>query len=500
MADEQIIIEVVVDNDAARKNIEAQTSNIVELENQIKILQSTQKELTNSNKQNSKEYKANAEVIALNRAELTKANASRRSSIKDIATEKNSINALRASLSKNTAARNALNVSTKKGQEEFKRLTTVMKGQSDQLKKLEGASGDFRRNVGDYKQAFGEASGGIKVFGTDLKSVFTLIATNPIGLLITAITSLIAIFAKSQTGIEFFRKTTAALEVTFGLIVDTVESLGIALIEAFENPKQALEDLTTTIKEGIAYYFTEFIPNAIQKVIDGFGLLGKAAKLIFDGEFKQAAEVGKEAIIKLGDGLTDLNPITAATKTLFIEAAEGAKELYKEVTKATDAAYGLEAALIANEKATADQLVKAAQSIKSQKELNLIIEDTTKSTEERIKAAEEFAKVEQDQINEQVRLQQEKVNILKAQNDITNSTEEDIQRVRDAEIELANLQAASFERQVTNQNKLNTIRNQQAAADAKIIADKKAQEQAERDEAEALQEKLQKVPYPIYIG
>ena len=467
MAEEQIVIEVVVDNSAARKNITAQTSDIVSLEREIKNLQQSQKELSSVNKANSKEYKANAELIALNKSELQSANASRKASIKAISTENSSINALRASLSKNTAARNALNVSTKKGQAEFKRLTKDMKSQSDQLKKLEGDAGDFRRNVGDYKQAFTEASGGIKVFGTDLGSVFNLIKGNPIVLLISAISGLIAIFAKSQTGIEFFRKASAALNATFGLLVDSVEALAIGMSEAFTNPQKALDDLTNTIKDGIAYYFNEFIPNAIQKVVDGFGLLGKAASLVFEGEFAAAAEVGAEAVFKLGDGLTDLNPVTALVKTGIEATTDVVKDLSIEINRATTTAFGLESAMIANEKAIANQQVTVAQSIKTQKELNLLIEDQTASISDRIDAGQKFAQVEANQINESIRLQKEKIRLLKAQNDITNSTEEDLQKVRDAEIELANLQAASLERQVTNQNKLNTVRVQSESAKEK---------------------------------
>lgn len=478
MAEEQIIIEVVVDNSAATKALKDQTKAVDDLTNANKEIQATNKELNKDYAKNSTEINRNNVQIAKNKDEISKANAARKTALKDLNTENSSINSVRASLAKNTKERNNLNTATKQGQAEFKRLTTVMKSQSDQLKELEGSAGDFRRNVGDYKQAFTEASSGIKVFGTDLNSVFNLIKGNPIVLLISALTGLIAVFAKSQTGIEFFRKTGAALNATFGLLIDSVEALGIFLIDAFSNPQQALDDLVDNIKNGIVFYFTEFIPNAIQKVIDGFGLLGKAAKLIFEGEFSKAADVAGEAVLKLGDGLTDLNPVTALVKTGIEATVEVVKELAQEIAVATTAAFGLESAMIANEKAIADQQVTVAQSIKSQKELNLLIEDQTASIDDRIAAGEKFAQVEQAQITESIRLQEERIRLLKAQNDITNSTEEDIQRVRDAEIELANLQAASLERQVTNQNKLNTVRQQGAAIDAKIKADQEAEDDA----------------------
>jgi len=483
MAEEQIIIEVVVDTTAAEKNIRKQTEVVKDLTEANKALQVENKELAASEKDNTAKIIQNSAEIAKNKVALNAANASRKTSIKDTKTFNNSLNAQKAALKANKIAIGDVNTATKEGQKEFNRLTKEILAQTNKLKDAEQAQGTFTRSVGDYQQAMSEAAGGIKVFGTDLNGVFNLIKGNPIALFISAITGLIAIFAKSQTGIEFFRKTGAALNAVFGLLIDSVESLGIFLIDAFSKPQESLDSLVDSIKNGIVFYFTEFIPNAIQKVIDGFGLLGKAASLIFEGEFAAAAEVGAEAVVKLGDGLTDLNPITAVVKT-GVEAATGVvKELAAEIEVATGAAFGLETAMIANEKAIADQAVVVAKSIKSQKELNLLIEDQTASIADRIAAGEKFAQVEQDQITESIRLQEERIRLLKAQNDVTNSTEEDIQRVRDAEIELANLQAASLERQVTNQNKLNTVKAQGAAADAKILADKK---QKEADDAKII--------------
>ena len=492
MADEQIIIEVVVDNSAARKNIEAQTSDIVALDNEIKSLQKTQKDLSKSNKQNGSEYKANAELIALNRAELAKANTSRRESIKTIGNVSNSLNAQKAALAANKREIGDVNTATKEGRKRFNELTKEISSQTARLKTAEEAQGTFTRSVGNYSGELKDAAAGTSVFGVSLGSVFKLIKGNPIILLVSALAGLVAAFAKTQSGMEFFRKAGAALDVTFGLLSDSVEALGVFLIDAFTNPQQVLDDLVDNIKNGIVFYFTEFIPNAIQKVIDGFGLLGKAAKLIFEGEFAEAAEVGGKAILKLGDGLTDLNPVTALVKTGIDAATEGIVEFAKQVDIAARSAFGLETAMIANEKALADQQVVVAKSIKSQKELNLIVEDTTELTSERIAAAEKFAQVEANQIATSIKLQEERIRLLKEQNDITNSTEEDIQRVRDAEIELANLQAASLERQVTNQNKLNTIRTSEAAARAADIEKQKQEAQSIADQKKKIEEEAAK--------
>ena len=489
MADEKIIIEVEVDTRAAEKNIQKQSQLITDLTQSNKTLAQSNKELSKDYQSNSKQIAQNNSEIAKNKSVITEANKSRRDSIKELKTENSSLNALRSSLAKNVKERNNINRSTKEGQKEFARLNKIIKQQNDELKSAEQAGGDFRRSVGDYASAFDQASGGVTGFGGALTGVFDLIKANPVFLLVGALAGLVKIFAETQTGAEFFRKTGAALNAVLGLISDSVEALGIFMIDAFSKPQESLVALGDTIVNGIGYYFTEFIPNAISNVLDGFGLLGQAVKQVFEGDFDAALETATEGSVKLLDGLTDLNPGTALVKTGFEAAIPAVKEFAKEVNAAQKEARGLEAQLITNEKAIADQQVVVAQSIKSQKELNLLIEDQTAGTAERIAAAEKFAQVEENQINKSIQLQKERIRILKEQNALTNSTEEDIQRVRDAEIELANLQAASFERQVTNQNKLNTIRQQEAAT---IEADNKKKQEEENkrlaEEAKAKEE------------
>lgn len=474
MADESrtVIIDIEVEDNSIDKKIGDVNTQLKENRQQIKEL--------------NKDYRNNAKEIAALERENKDLSASKRELIKDSAAEAGSLNDLRRQLVAQVKERNNLNKTTVEGSKRFDELQLSIAGLNEEISGFEEAGGDFRRNVGNYPELLGQAAGGIRIFGTSLSDVFNLIKANPVILLVSALAGLVKIFSESQAGAEFFRKTAAALNTGLGLLKDIVENTGVALIEAFSRPQETLDELVSNIKEGIVYYFSEFIPNAISKVIEGFGLLGKAAGLVFKGEFSEALDVGTEAVTLLADGITDLNPVTAIAKTAFEAAVPAIKSFVEEVNVATQAAFGLEERLIANEKALADLRVSQAQSIRSQKELNLTVEDTTKSFEERIAAAEQFAQVEAEQIAESIRLQKERIEILKEQNELTNSTEEDIQRVRDAEIELANLQAASFEREVTNNNKLNTIRTQQfneeqARIEALADAEKKAEEQAVKD-------------------
>ena len=110
MADEKILIEIDVDNEQAKKDINEQNA-------EINKLQKSNKKLAEQGQKNSKRYQQNA-------AQIQKLNAARRQNVKLISSEKGSLNELRANLARLTTQRNAVNTSTTKGAQEFQRLTS----------------------------------------------------------------------------------------------------------------------------------------------------------------------------------------------------------------------------------------------------------------------------------------------------------------------------------------------------------------------------------------
>ena len=123
MSEEQIIIEVIVDNAAAEKNIRSQTVAVDGLTQANKELQSQNKALAAEGKANTAQFTENSVAIAKNKSEITAANASRKDSIKTLKTVNNSLNAQKAALKANKKAIGDVNTATKEGQKEFNRLT-----------------------------------------------------------------------------------------------------------------------------------------------------------------------------------------------------------------------------------------------------------------------------------------------------------------------------------------------------------------------------------------
>jgi hypothetical protein len=103
-------------------------------------------------------------------------------------------------------------------------------------------------------------------------------------------------------------------------------------------------------------------------------------------------------------------------------------------------------------------LVLTAKERAGIKELNLIAEDTTKSIDERIAAAEEAGAKERALFERRRAEAEEALRIRREQNALSESTAEDLQAEAELEAEVYNLQAESLELQTTLQNKLNTLK------------------------------------------
>lgn len=427
MEEKEILLKVEVDRAQAQKELESTTRQLIDSKAALTELNKSFKEGKVSTDQYVREslrLKGEQKALTDQQRQLTK----------EIQAEAGSLDQLRLKLASLTRERNSTNQSTEEGAKAARELTEQIKSTSEAIKEQEEAGGDFRRNVGDYKNKFEEAAGSIKVFGVGLDGIGKMIMANPILLLVSALTSLIAIFAKTQTGMEFFRKAGAAVNIVFAKFSDVVEKVFGNLIDIASGTK----DFGEALKE-LGDFILQNIINRFKSVL----VLGDAIALLFEGKFKEAAKKAADAAIQVATGVTD------ATSKL--------SDLAIEIDKAATAATKLETRLIANEKAEANLAVTRAKSRAEIEKLKFAAEDTSKSLEERAAAAKKAFDIENTSLAQSIKLQRDKINILKEQNNLANSTEEDLQRVRDAEIELANLQVESFTKQTELNNKINAF-------------------------------------------
>lgn len=363
-------------------------------------------------------------------------------------------------------------VETKKATDGVKE---VEKGANKAGGAIDQMTGALDKFTGGAVTAFKSFGAGVKSGIASLTTFKGVLATTGIGALVIAVGSLVAYFTKTERGAEALRVIMATLGGVVGAFTDKAVALGESVYEAFNNPKQALEDLG----DSFTYYFTEFIPNAVQNVIDGLGLLGNAIGLLFEGKFSAAADVAAEGFSKVADGITDIVPVTAVLKSV----AEEVVEIGKQAVISGNAAGNLEKRLNALKKAERDLAVETANRRAEIKELNKDAEDTTKTYEERAIAAQKASDIESNLLARRVQLAKENVAIIREQNALSESSEEDIQKLADAEVALANIREQSLEMQTTLQNKLNILKQQQEAEIATDKENKRLEKLKEEDNA-----------------
>ncbi len=128
----------------------------------------------------------------------------------------------------------------------------------------------------------------------------------------------------------------------------------------------------------------------------------------------------------------------------------------------------------------------------------LAVEDEAKSYDERIKALDTAIKLEQETIDEQLRLAKEREAIITAQVEQSESLEEDLQRQADARAAVIELETASLRTQKRLEGERQSLLLQRqaeqdriAAEEAKRIEDEqKAREKEIEDERKAAEAKL----------
>jgi hypothetical protein len=185
-----------------------------------------------------------------------------------------------------------------------------------------------------------------------------------------------------------------------------------------------------------------------------------------------------------------VNLFTKGRTAAVEEFNDAVKDLDPTLTGAINKAVELERATQALTDAQRALTVQRAKDRAEIKELNMVAEDTTRTLEEREKAAQRAIEIEKGLMAERERIAAEELRIAKEKASMSDSSDEDLDRLADLEANLINIRTESVELQTTLNNKLNTIRNQAAAeaeAEAKRIADAaQAKREAEAAAAAAI--------------
>lgn len=288
---------------------------------------------------------------------------------------------------------------------DLKKQTTAY---NENLKASKGVTTQFDKllqGLDKSSPALSSATAGINGM---TKGALAFIAT-PLGAVIGAIGlavgALTEYFRGSAEGQEKLTKITSVFNGVMGILKDIVIDVGRGLVAAFENPKQALNDLYEFVKQNLINRFTAF-----SVILDG----------IINLDFKKVANGFIQATTGIENGIDK----ASAAYEKFSDQVGKAIELGKQLGDLKNRNDVLERELVllkgVNEERIADLKLKAED-----KNLDLVT---------RQEALKEALRLQEQLTAKQVEFAKNKLEIAKIEHSQSESTKEDL-------LEEANLQA-----------------------------------------------------------
>lgn len=477
MADnkEQVILEVVIKNDAASKRLKENKQDIAELREEQALLNKTTLEGKEAYKQYEDEIKNLRKHNVLLNQEI-------RNNNKSIEDQEGSLQSMRAELSRlNKVYVNLSQIEREsaKGRDLQKKIKSL----NEEIKTSEQKLGDYRRSVGGYEEAIKSAVNQTGIFskiqGT-LREVMSpfLALYKKVQLEIKTLTADYKLNSAATTQMSGAQKAAA---VSSNLLSAGLKILKIALIST------GIGAIVVLLGSLVAYMTktqkgTEFLSNAmaglgaaINVIIDRVAKFGGALVKVFSGDFKGAAQDMKATFAGIGD------------------------ELQREIKLA----YELNDISQQLEKQEVMLNMQRAASRKEIERLKMISDDTTKSAKERIAAAKQASEMEQADMKQQIELGERKLANILGQKEVTQevrdmldavskgamsaddaisrlglseSTVSDLKDFADMFQNVVDKQRESYTKQIELQNKTNSITKESSR---KILETKKAQQAKE---------------------
>jgi hypothetical protein len=339
MADvtETILIDIQIPKGDNEKRVDDLTKSIIGLQKANKDLQAENKELAKSGQENSKEYIENTKQIEANKIKLGEANATRKGLIQTLGVEANSIKALQERNKELIKQRNSINTSTDEGKKKIQEINAELDRNNNIIKENNDALGQQKINIGNYASALDGVVPGLSGMVTGIqasaRAALAFIATGigaviaALGLALAAVTNYLK---NTEEGQDKLNKVTQIAAALWGKFGDAVRDVGELIVNAIENPQQAIKDFGKLIQENLINRFNgllNLIPN-----------LAKATELLFSGKFAEAGKLAADSIgqVVLGvENLTDKVQDFAQSviETVNLAVAEGAKvaQLQKEI-------------------------------------------------------------------------------------------------------------------------------------------------------------------------
>lgn len=230
--------------------------------------------------------------------------------------------------------------------------------------------------TGGLVSGFKSGLKGVKTFIGGMTSLKAALISTGVGALVVALGTLVQWFSTSEKGAKVFSTAGYALEALFKSLTDRLNTfLEADLVSFFEDPQQAIKDLGKFLMDNLIKRF-EGILLLVPRLAEAVGML-------FKGDFEGAAKTAGNAVLQISTGMEDtIGVVEEGIKLVKEVAAEVVKETEKAIEQGGRLA-NLEDRLI---KATAAFTVEQARLNTEIDKQQKIIDDTTRSFDERAEA------------------------------------------------------------------------------------------------------------------
>lgn len=323
-------------------------------------------------------------------------------------------------------------------------VDATVKSLTEEEKALKNANKELDRN----KTFSDRASAALDLFGINtlkvtsgisgIKTVLqglkaTLISTG-IGAIVVLIGTLAAGFLSTQRGADFLTRQMNRLKVAFDFLLGGLQELA-GKAEAwfkllFEDPKQAVIDLGTAIK------------NELLERFKALAAIGPAISLLLSGKFKEGFTVLGNVIGKVSFGVDDLS-------TKLDTVVEKADALTNSMIKLEEREISL-----------VTRLAKLNNQFIDQRE---ILTDIRNSYEDRIAAGEKAQELQRKIGQAEIEQERIRLQILKEKTPFTERDRELRLQIAESEARIIDLEAEANRKNLERLTETNNVRKQQAA-------------------------------------
>ena len=210
---DEVILDLSIDQGNLEKQLAASKRAIIETREE-------QAKLRKEYKDGAKDIDQYAEETVKLEKRLKEEQESYKNLTKAIQANSNTLEGQRYRLATLIRERSKLDKSTKEGSKQFEILTNEIKKLNDEIGKHEQASGNFSRNVGNYKQSIIDASKEINVGGASISGLTDNILkfANPATAAIGLITGITSAYKSSVAGARDYDNATTQLSTAFQIL------------------------------------------------------------------------------------------------------------------------------------------------------------------------------------------------------------------------------------------------------------------------------------------